>query len=313
MRLPLFLLFTIISFKLAAQSKCTPGIRYRVDNKNCQLGRTSKIFIEVINSSKNAIKLYQTDSVFYVEDSIVEKESLIDVGKDTVNFVFTPKFEGYFKFRYEIAIDDKGQEKRETHVFYIYCYKPSVIVKTQFGNTVYVGIDNELDIAASGYLREELRVSPKDGNAIIITQGSGRYILKTNGKNDKLTIRVNAIHDSGLYVLGEQELEVKHAPRPTCFLESHLNEESPNAQTLKIQVTPNLPFCNGSVDSFTLQFKEHRKNINQHVIGNQIDNHMLQRLLALPSGTRVYFNEVHYTIRTGAGEYPHSTHWVEIR
>lgn len=91
--------------------------------------------------------------------------------------------------------------------------EPSATVSPSKMNVFYVGVDNPVEILASGVAAEKLRPSISSGS-ITAAGGGGKYVVRVKKPGEKVTINVNAEIDGQSRSMGAKEFRVKTVPDP---------------------------------------------------------------------------------------------------
>ena len=171
------------------------------------------VFIAAFNKTKNpevTVGNYnEATKTFEGATNTVPVEN--GLGKYTVN---TSK-EGVFNYSGTIKmISPKGKEVLFPFKSEYIVAKPALTVAAESMNIVYRGLENPISVSVPGIPNERLSVSAT--NAVMISKGNGKYIIKPTA-DGLVSVNVFATMENGeRRNMGVQTMRIKRIPKPVA-------------------------------------------------------------------------------------------------
>lgn len=175
-------------------------------------------------------------------------------------------------------------------------------------NVIYRGLDNPVEVAVSGYPREDVNVSI-DVGTITHAQGGG-YIVKVpasvTAKQASITVSVRT--NEGVKTLGASKFNLLNVPPPTILVSNYRDGQ----QVPKVAITQNpqltaildsdfFPFEGVSYSVSRYEFLYTARGVAQKVSveGNRFTPEVLNHLNRMGAGAQVSFTNIFYSGPSG--------------
>ncbi len=194
------------------------------------------------------------------------------------------------------VISPKGKEMIYPFKSEYIVAKPSLTVAAENMNLVYRGLENPISVSVPGVPNEKLTVSAS--NAIMISQGNGKYIIKpiTDGV---VNVSVIANLENGeKRNMGVQEFRVRRIPKPSAKFAEMTESGSVNKGTITVQkgliaFYPSFEYeSKPVVTSFTMSFISGGIAEDYFSTSNMLTSAMITRLQKVKKNERIFFEEI---------------------
>jgi N-acetylmuramoyl-L-alanine amidase len=162
--------------------------------------------VDFYGDTKNIVRT--KDDPLYVVDDVI-------VSKDKMEKMHTNNIAGVHILKGDAAIKKYGDKGKNGVVIITtkgnsVASKPNVAIALDKMNVLYIGLDNPVTIAVSGYKAEDLIVSMKNGS---IEGKNGKYVARVTNTNPAEII-IETIENGQRKLIGTQMYRVKHLPDP---------------------------------------------------------------------------------------------------
>jgi gliding motility-associated protein GldM len=195
--------FDTVAAKVIPQSNYVMlGEEYKADVFLAAFNKTKNPIINVGDYNEESKTFNGTSSTINVERGM-GKYSAATTKEGIVTYSGTVK-----------VVSPDGKEKTFPFKSEYIVAKPSLTVAAESMNLVYRGLDNPISVSVPGVPNERLSVSAS--NAIMVSKGNGKYIIKPNA-DGIVNITVIANLESGeKRNMGVQQLRIKRIPKPVA-------------------------------------------------------------------------------------------------
>lgn len=177
-------------------------------------------------------------------------------------------------------------------------------------NVFYRGLDNPVEVAVSGYPKENVQVSITPGATIRPAQGGGYIVQVPQSYTAKeVTINVSVKTDEGGKNLGQKKFNVLNVPPPTILVAGAYRDGA----TLPKAALQRNPFLDAKLESDFFPFEGVKYEVAQYdffytvrgvtnkvtVTGGQFNQAVLGEIGKMASGSQVSFSNIYYNGPSG--------------
>ena len=173
--------------------------------------------------------------------------------------------------------------------------KPSATISPDKMNVFYIGVENPLSVSAPGVANEKLRVSMTGGQ---ISGSNGHYSVKVSALGN-VTVSVSGEVEGGKSkLMGTKEFRVKRIPAPRVKFGGksggRLSSAAIRSQNRIFAVLEDFEFdAPFTIQHFTMFVTKPRADaIKLDASSNVLTPAMMSAISGLPSGSRVYFDNI---------------------
>lgn len=210
------------------------------------------------------------------------------------------RYSGYIEWE-----DAEGRLRKSPFEERYEVIEPSIAIAPTLMQVLYAGIDNKLNISASGIAREALRLSAEGAD---VRREGTFFVIKPHRSEGSIKLNISTQIEGGkLLPLGQHELRVRPLPPPTAYLALHSGEGSKmrfkggriakqqllSAEGLSAAIDDGILDVSFAVQSFqVISFDALGNAIPEVSAGAKFSSRQIEQIRQSPRGKRLYITEI---------------------